>query len=138
MEYLINVALAATSYWATALVFGVTYLFFKHKAKTEKQPAITEDSEPTVGFYTEFAPKLGIVTVAVFVLGIAAGMTSPSNTYKHTVDYNKSQDIQRIQQLNSQRPPAEIQDISRQPQTTEERASSSIDMRTRVESMQEQ
>jgi hypothetical protein len=120
IDYLINIVFAASTYWGVSLALYAVYLFLPW-AKFDEAVAARKDWAKNA-------------SIAMFVLGTLVGVTSPSNTYKNTVDYNKTQDLNRIEQLNEARAsrPLEIIDISRQPQTAEERAASAIDMRERV------
>jgi len=119
-EYLINIVLASRSYWTVAIVLFVAYSFL-----------------PWNKFHADVIPYRTWVknaSIFIFVIGVFVGVTSPSNTYKHGVDYNKTQDLKRIQQLNESRAARapEINDISRQPLSPEDRAANAIDMRERV------
>jgi hypothetical protein len=128
--YLINIVFAASTYWGVAAVSYVVYLLLKSKVAKLDAEKDKEQYETWSGF----APKAKVVAIVLVVLGIFMGVTSPSNTYKHSTDYNKQQDlrqIQRIDQFNAERPVV-IQDISRQPQSAEERAANSVDMRART------
>jgi hypothetical protein len=120
IDYLINIVFAASTYWGVSLALYMAYLLLPW-TKFDEAAA---------------ARKVWVknASIVMFVLGTFVGVTSPSNTYKNTVDYNKTQDLNRIEQLNEARAsrPIEIIDISRQPQTAEERAASAIDMRERV------
>lgn len=143
MDYLVNVFLAASTYWAIALVLYAAYWAAgKHQVKIAREAEkFTSEydqkkAQDTIATIEGVRPKVRVAAILFFVLGVFIGVTSPSNTYKVTVDYNKIQDLQRIQQLNSQPTGAQIQDISRQPQTAEERAAGAIDMRERVNTEQ--
>jgi hypothetical protein len=120
IDYLINIVFAASTYWGVSVVLYMAYMLLPWEKFGE-----------AVATRKVWAKNASIV---LFVLGTFVGVTSPSNTYKNTVDYNKTQDLNRIEQLNESRTsrPIEIIDISRQPQTAEERAASAIDMRERV------
>jgi len=74
------------------------------------------------------------LALGVFVLGTLIGLTSTSNTPKLATDYNKTQDLRSIEQLDDSAAmqPLVIQDISRQPSTVEDRAASAVDIRERV------
>lgn len=128
MEYLINVVVASRSYWMMAAFIYAAYFFLKNSP-----PEAFTISKTDVRKY------LPTTAVTVFVLGTLIGLTSPSNTYKLTTDYNKTQDLRRIEQLDESvaSRPLVIQDISRQPLTVEDRAASAVDMRTRVEAVEE-
>lgn len=120
MDYLINVAVAARSYWMLAVAVYVFYLMV---------PLTINEN---VGFdVKKYLPKTALF---IFVIGTVIGLTSPSNTYKLTTDYNKTQDLKSIERLDDSaavNPPA-IQDISRQPKTAEDRAATAIDIRDRA------
>ena len=120
IDYLINIVFAASTYWGVSVVLYMAYMLLPW-----------EKFSGAVATRKVWAKNASIV---LFVLGTFVGATSPSNTYKNTVDYNKTQDLNRIEQLNESRTsrPIEIIDISRQPQTAEERAAGAIDMRERV------
>ena len=121
MDYLINIAVAARSYWMIAVVIYAIYLFVPSTLLVNENVDLKK-----------FLPK---VALFIFVAGTLIGLTSPSNTYKLTTDYNKSQDLRSIEQLDDSAAmqPLVIQDISRQPSTAEDRAESAIDIRERVE-----
>jgi hypothetical protein len=126
IDYLINIVFAASTYWGVAASLFVMYKFLpwdKFSEDIAKQRVWTKNA-----------------SIVLFVIGVFVGITSPSNTYKNTVDYNKNQDLYRIQQLNEsqQNRAPEVVDISRQPQTTEQRAAASIDMRQRVNTTEPQ
>lgn len=120
IDYLINIVFAASTYWGVSVVLFMAYMLLPWEKFSE--------AFATRKVWTKNA------SIVMFVLGTFVGTTSPSNTYKNTVDYNKTQDLNRIEQLDEARAsrPIEIIDISRQPQTAEERAASAIDMRERV------
>jgi hypothetical protein len=120
IDYLINIVFAASTYWGVSVALFMAYILLpweQFKENIAKQRIWTKNA-----------------SIVMFVLGTFVGATSPSNTYKNTVDYNKTQDLNRIEQLNETRAsrPVEIIDISRQPQTAEQRAAEAIDMRERV------
>ena len=120
IDYLINIVFAASTYWGVGAALFVMYRFLpwdKFSEDIAKQRDWTKNA-----------------SIVLFVIGVFVGITSPSNTYKNTVDYNKAQDLNRIQQLNEvrQNRAPEVDDISRQPQTAEQRAADAIDMRERV------
>lgn len=113
IEYLINVVMAAASYWMLALVIFVVGFAVRKKIGV---------------FWT----GLKSVSLLFLVFGLFIGLTSSSNTYKNTVDYNHEQEVQRIRQLNAEPSNAVIQDNSRQPRSVEDRAANSVDMRDRI------
>ena len=120
IDYLINIVFAASTYWGVSVALFMAYILLPWEKFSE--------AVATRKVWTKNA------SIVMFVLGTFVGATSPSNTYKNTVDYNKTQDLNRIEQLDETRVsrPIEIIDISRQPQTAEQRAASAIDMRERV------
>jgi hypothetical protein len=115
MDYLINVAVAARSYLFVALVLFVVAHWVRPK-------------------FAKFSTwkKVKSVSFGIAIAGVVVGISSPSNTPKLTVNYNKSADLRSIETLNAQRRPAVVVDISRQPQTAEEREAGAVDMRERV------
>lgn len=115
MDYLINVGVAARSHLFVALILFVVAHWVRPK-------------------FAKFSTwrKVKQVSYGIALAGVVIGVSSPSNTPKLTVDYNKTADLRNIDLLNEQRRPSEIVDISRQPQTPEERAAGAIDMRERV------
>ena len=115
MDYLINVGVAARSYLFVAMILFVVAHWVRPKfAKSATWKKVKQ------------------VSYGVAIAGVLIGVSSPSNTPKLTVDYNKSADLRSIETLNEQRRPSAVTDVSRQPQTPEERAASSVDMRERV------
>ena len=112
-EYLINVVMAAASYWMLAfVVFAIGFVYRKK-----------------IG---DIWSILKVVSLILVVIGLFIGMSSPSNTYKNTVDYNREGEINRIRQLNAEPSHAVVEDNSRQPQSVEDRAASAVDMRDRI------
>ena len=113
IEYLINVVMAAASYWMLALVIFVVGFAVRKK----------------IGV---FWSGLKSVSLLFLVFGLFIGLTSSSNTYKNTVDYNRESEINRIRQLNAEPSHTVVEDNSRQPQSVEDRAASAVDMRDRI------
>ncbi len=129
MDYLINVAAASRDYWVLAVAIYAIYFMIRNV----KLPASWTNDEVDNNDVDvrKFMPKLALV---IFVLGTLAGLMSPANTYKLTTDYNKNQDLRRIEQLDESAAiaPLVIQDIGRQPTSVEERAATAVDIRKRV------
>lgn len=113
IEYLINVVLIAAPYWMLALVFFVIGFAVRKKIGV---------------FWSGFKS----VSLLFLVFGLFSGLTSSSNTYKNTVDYDPVQEQRLIEQAREFQPTTEIVDRTRQPLTQEDRAATAIDMRDRV------
>jgi len=122
-EYLINVFIASRGYWSVALFMYAAY---------KLAPV---DVLAKLGEYVVYIPK---VAMYVFLLGTLVGITSPSNTYKNTVDYNKNSDLATIKRLDESDQARQvssgvvIRDLSTGPQTPADRAGTAVDMRDRV------
>jgi len=112
-EYLINIAMAASTLWAASIVLLVFSFIYVRKHSAE--------------YHGSFKTLSGII----FIIGLMVGLTSGANTYKNTVDYNRIQDQNRIEQMRST-VPAEIVDRTRQPLADEALQERSVDMRERV------
>ena len=124
MDYLINVAVSSRGYILFALVVFLTTSFGPAKK------SLSAEVRKSVRF--------GCAGFAAF--GLLTALISPSNTYKLTPEYNKTQDLHHQQMLNDEqiRSASSIQDISRKPSSAEQRAAGSIDMRDRVQDIQAQ
>lgn len=113
MEYLINVVMAASSLWVSAAVLFAMSWMYRNKIGTFWWNAVKTFS--------------GLV---VF-LGLIVGLTSGSNTYKHTVNYDPVIEQRSIENsrvdINT-----EIVDRTRKPMSTDERKETTVDMRERV------
>lgn len=134
-DYLINVAIAGRWFWFCALLIFAAGAFAEKSTKPftkdGKGPAIKVDDEHSIPIRSLFNQAASLF----LLLGIVVGLFSPSNTPKLKTDYNRSAEFAQQQRLNEQQSssaPA-IQDISRRPSSTEERAASSVDMRERVD-----
>lgn len=115
LDYLINVAMAAAPYWTSAvIIYLIGFLYVRKSVFAVYWSAIKVGS--------------GVLLTA----GLILGMSSSSNTYKNTVDYSRTQDQHRIEQLRNTSP-AEIVDRTRQPLSDEQLQERSVDMRERVD-----
>jgi energy-coupling factor transporter transmembrane protein EcfT len=114
IDYLINVAMAAAPYWTSAIIVYLIGLFYVRKS-----------------VFATYWSAMKVGSGILFIAGLILGMSSSSNTYKNTVDYNRIQDQNRIEQMRST-VPAEIVDRTRQPLADEALQERSVDMRERV------
>lgn len=112
-DYLINVLMAAASYWMLA-----TVLFVLGFAYRKKLGSFWSAAKAISGF--------------LFFLGLFMGLSSSANTYKNEVDYNRVQDQRRIESYRDTDQEFEIVDRTIKPLTAAERANSELDMRDRV------
>jgi cytochrome bd-type quinol oxidase subunit 1 len=118
IDYLINVAMAASTLWTASIVLLVFSFLYVRKHSAE--------------YHSSFKALSGII----FIIGLMVGLTSSANTYKNTVDYNPVQAQRQIEQARELEEPAEIVDRTRKPQSVEDRAANSVDMRDRVENIE--
>ena len=121
MDYLINVLIAARGYLVFAALLYVAYRL------SPKESAV-----PNYSTVRKYVPK---VAAFIAALGLFIGLSSPSNTPKIGVDYDKNADLRQLQRLDEQdqaRTDLVVRDLSRQPQSAEERAQGAVDMRNRV------
>jgi hypothetical protein len=119
LDYLINVALVGVTYWSTSLVLFV--LGFVYRTNLGKDI------------------WSGVKGIAIFlsIWGLIAGMTSSANTYKNTVDYSRVQDQRRIEQLQAADAAPQVTDRTRQRLTDEQLQERAVDMRERVENLEQ-
>lgn len=118
VEYLINVGLASSSYWMVALVMFMMGLFYRKKLG-------------------EFWPAVKTASGLLFFVGLFVGLGSSANTYKHEVNYNRSLDQKQIENYRDSNQEFEIIDRTRKPLSPEELQGQSVDMRERIENLEQ-
>jgi hypothetical protein len=121
MEYLINVAITFTPYFAVVSVLLVFMYAIQKMVEVYlfAQSVKIKDDQHLDSFrmYNKSLWDIALkkIVPAILLFGLVFSLVSPSNTYKHGSGHDRHQRDAQIQQFNRTTTAAPIQDISRQP-----------------------